>query len=144
MGAETSAYITVDRLGAPRAAGGMCVTARDLARVGQLIVEEGGGVIPPAWIQDLYEAGDPAAWNAGPFVEYFLKRPMHYRSKWYVVRGEQPLLFAFGIHGQHLFVDRAGQIVIAKLSSQAQPLDAPRMAATLGAVDEIRKALRAP
>ena len=34
MGAETSAYITVDRLGAPRAAGGMCVTLRDLARVG--------------------------------------------------------------------------------------------------------------
>lgn len=33
MGAADSAYITVDRLGAPRAAGGMCTTARDLARV---------------------------------------------------------------------------------------------------------------
>src|SRR5262249_16828429 len=33
MGAECSAYITVDRLGAPRCAGGICTTARDLARV---------------------------------------------------------------------------------------------------------------
>ena len=39
MGAEYSAYITVDRLGAPRCAGGICTTARDLARVGQLLVD---------------------------------------------------------------------------------------------------------
>jgi CubicO group peptidase (beta-lactamase class C family) len=31
MGAESSAYITVDRLGAPRCAGGICTTIRDLA-----------------------------------------------------------------------------------------------------------------
>ena len=41
MGARRSAYITVDRLGAPRCAGGVCATVRDLARVGQLIVEDG-------------------------------------------------------------------------------------------------------
>ena len=41
MGAETSAYITVDRLGAPRCAGGICATVRDLARVGQLLVDNG-------------------------------------------------------------------------------------------------------
>ena len=40
VGAERSAYITVDRLGAPRCAGGMCVTLRDLARVGQWMIEE--------------------------------------------------------------------------------------------------------
>jgi CubicO group peptidase (beta-lactamase class C family) len=32
IGAEYPAYVTVDRLGAPRAAGGLCVTVRDLAR----------------------------------------------------------------------------------------------------------------
>jgi len=41
LGAERSAYITVDRLGAPRCAGGFCATARDLARVGQMMVEGG-------------------------------------------------------------------------------------------------------
>ena len=40
IGAERSAYVTVDRLGAPRCAGGMCTTLRDLARVGQWLIEE--------------------------------------------------------------------------------------------------------
>lgn len=44
MGAECCAYITVDRLGAPRCAGGVCITARDLARVGHLLVEGCCGV----------------------------------------------------------------------------------------------------
>jgi hypothetical protein len=43
-----------------------------------------------------------------------------------------------GIHGQNLFVDRINRIVIAKLSSQALPLDAARMALTMQAVSQIR------
>ena len=144
MGAERSAYITVDPLGAPRAAGGMCATARDLARVGQLIVEDGRGIVPASWIDDLYDNGDPAAWDAGSFVPWFPPGlRIHYRTKWYVLRGEQPLLFGLGVHGQYLFVDRAAQVVIAKFSSQVEPLDAPRIAATLRMVDEIRNVLRA-
>jgi CubicO group peptidase (beta-lactamase class C family) len=50
-------------------------------------------------------------------------------------------MFGMGIHGQNLFVDRANQIVIAKLSSQAMPLDAPRIALTMRAVSELRKHL---
>ena len=37
MGAERPADLTVDRLGAPRSAGGLCVTLRDLARLGELV-----------------------------------------------------------------------------------------------------------
>jgi len=44
-GAERSAYITVDRLGAPRCAGGMCATLRDLARVGQWMIEAQAGFL---------------------------------------------------------------------------------------------------
>ncbi|MGH6679280.1 MAG: serine hydrolase domain-containing protein, partial [Bradyrhizobium sp.] len=61
MGAERSAYITVDRLGAPRCAGGVCATVIDLARVGQLIVQDGRrdgkAVIPAAWIDEITEHG---------------------------------------------------------------------------------------
>jgi len=64
MGAWRSAYITVDRLGAPRCAGGMCATTRDLARVGQLIVDDGrragAPVVPSRWLDDL-EARRPRA-----------------------------------------------------------------------------------
>jgi CubicO group peptidase (beta-lactamase class C family) len=33
------------------------------------------------------------------------------------------ILFAMGIHGQNVFVDRANRIVIAKVSSQNSPID---------------------
>lgn len=74
---------------------------------------------------------------------YYPGLDMHYRSKWYVVRERTPLLFAMGIHGQNLYVDRAAQIVIAKFSSQAAPLDAKRVALTTRGVNRLRAALAA-
>jgi CubicO group peptidase (beta-lactamase class C family) len=143
MGAARSAYITVDRLGAPRCAGGMCATVADLARVGQLIVEGGSRagreIIPAAWIDDITENGDQDAWAAGSFVEYFPGVPMHYRSKWYVQRGPVPLWLGLGIHGQFLFIDRQRKIVIAKVSAQDLPLDAARIILTMRAFHGIRE-----
>ena len=133
-GAERSAYITVDRLGAPRCAGGMCATLRDLARVGQWAMEQGR-------LERFEREGDPKAWAAGDMAPYYPGLPMRYRSKWYVVDGAAPLVFGMGIHGQNLFVDRVNGIVIAKLSSQAAPMDAPRIALTMRAVSELRKFL---
>jgi CubicO group peptidase (beta-lactamase class C family) len=134
IGAEASAYITLDRLGAPRAAGGMCVTARDLARVGQWMIEQ-----PSDWVRDIENGGERAAWDAGSFVAYFPGMPLRYRSQWYILEGEAPLVFGLGIHGQYLFVDRKNEVVITKLSSQALPLDAARIALTMRAVSQIRK-----
>jgi CubicO group peptidase (beta-lactamase class C family) len=136
IGAEYPAYITVDRLGAPRCAGGMCATARDLARVGQFMVEN-----PTPWIDDIERNGDPKAWAAGDLAELFRGLPLRYRSKWYVLEGEAPLLFGYGIHGQFLFVDRRNEIVVAKFSSQALPTDPARIGLAMRAVSEIRKVL---
>ncbi|MCC2628431.1 MAG: 6-aminohexanoate-dimer hydrolase [Thermomicrobiales bacterium] len=61
---------------------------------------------------------------------------MHYRSKWYVLRGEARMLF-----GQNLFVDRQNEIVIAKFSSQALPMDNARLKLTMEAVGELRRYL---
>jgi CubicO group peptidase (beta-lactamase class C family) len=141
IGAERSAYITVDRLGAPRCAGGMCTTARDLARVGQAMVD--GRVLPKAWIEDIESNGDTAAWQAGSFTELFGGAPMHYRSKWYTLRGETPTLFGFGVHGQFLFVDRRNAVVIAKFSSQDLPLDARRIPLSVELAGTIRSRLAA-
>jgi len=54
------------------------------------------------------------------------------------------LLFALGIHGQHLFVDRSHRLVIAKLSAQPQALDTAAMALMLRAVAEVRRCLFKP
>ena len=136
IGAERSAYITVDRLGAPRTAGGMCVATRDLARVGQWMIEH-----PSPWIDDIERSGERAAWDAGSFVPYFPGMPIHYRSQWYVLHGAAPLIFGVGIHGQNLFIDRRNQIVISRFASQSLPVDPARIALMLRAVSEIRKLL---
>jgi CubicO group peptidase (beta-lactamase class C family) len=145
MGAECSAYITVDRLGAPRCAGGICATARDLARVGQLLVDHGvcGGtqVIPSGWIDDITLNGSEDAWGAGVFAPFFPGRKMHYRSQWYVDVDRAPLLFGLGIHGQYLFVDRRNRIVITIMSSQPNPLDSAMISLTMSAAAEIRRVL---
>lgn len=145
IGATRSAYITVDRLGAPRCAGGMCTTARDLARVGQLILEGGARgsrqVVPERWIDDLVHGGDAQAWAAGDLASYFPGLPVRYRSQWYALDGAAPTLFGLGIHGQHLFIDRARGTVIAKFSSQAMPLDADRIALTMRAAAAVPELL---
>lgn len=144
-GAAEAAYITVDRLGAPRCAGGMNTTTRDLARVGQLLVEGGARgtkqIVPAAWIDSILNDGDEAAWNAGPFLEFYPGIAMHYRAKWYVERDRHPRMFGMGIHGQNLFVDPKNQIVIAKFSSQPPPLDASMMRLTSDLVTAVRQAL---
>jgi len=134
-GAERSAYITVDRLGAPRCAGGMCTTLRDLARVGQWLIEERAD-----FLSDLAR-GDAEAWAKGDLAQYFRGLPMRYRSQWYVLDGDAPLFFGWGIHGQFLFVDPANEIVVAKFSSQALPIDVPRIGLTLRAVSQLRNYL---
>ena len=143
MGAEHSAYITVDRLGAPRCAGGVCATVMDLARVGQLMVQGGKRagikIISEEWLDDVSARGSSDAWNSGDFADIFAGLPMHYRSKWYVVRERQPLVFGFGIHGQHLFVDRANELVIAKVSSQTMPIDEKRISLTMNGIAGLRR-----
>jgi CubicO group peptidase (beta-lactamase class C family) len=142
MGAGRDAYITVDRFGAPRCAGGFCATTRDLARLGLLMAEGGtyGGrqIVPSAWLDDIMTAGDRGAWDAGDFPGYFPDMPIHYRSKWYVLHGSAPLIFAFGVFGQNLFVDPKNRIVIAKFSSQALPIDEERILLTMRGIEAIR------
>jgi len=145
MGAAQNAYITVDRLGAPRTAGGMCATTRDLARVGQMLLEGGSyrgrQVVPSSWIDMIVNDGDREAWSAGNLASYYPGMPIHYRAKWYVEHSESPVLFCLGIHGQNLFVDTKNEIVIAKFSSQPLPLDVECIGLTGVLMGALRKML---
>src|SRR5438477_4556168 len=88
MGAADDAYITVDRLGAPRTAGGLCVSLRDLALVGELMRRRGalGGrqLVPESWVDDILTNGDAAAWRRGRPAGSILFDGC-YRSQWYSV-----------------------------------------------------------
>jgi CubicO group peptidase (beta-lactamase class C family) len=145
IGAQCAAYITVDRLGAPRCAGGICTTVMDLARVGQLIVQDGRRnntpIIPAAWIEDVLRGGDPSAWAAGDMIPYYGDRPMHYRNQWYTLR-QRDIAFGLGVYGQNVFVDKANELVIAKFSSQPPPLDKDLIGLTIAFVEAISDHLR--
>lgn len=125
--AERDGYITVDRFGAPRCAGGLCTGPRDMARLGRLFATAGRvgdrQVVPAAWIDDIIHAGDPAAWKKGDFYDLFGQVDMHYRNQWYIERGERPLVYGMGVFGQHVFADPFSDLVVAKCSSQPLPLD---------------------
>ncbi|MBC9208976.1 beta-lactamase family protein [Roseomonas aerophila] len=124
MGASGPAYITTDGIGTARASGGLCMTARDLARIGQLLLADGRGedgqqVVPAAWIEDLREQASFPAWAAGSAADMFPRG--RYRSGWYHPDGSGTSFCAIGIHAQWLWVDRTKRRVVVKLSSRPEP-----------------------
>jgi CubicO group peptidase (beta-lactamase class C family) len=136
MGAETDAQVTVDAGGFAVADGGICVSLRDLARFGRLVVDggavDGRQVVPAAWLDDtLAGAEDSAAAFAAD--EHAGELPGgHYRNQWWVPADGATLL-AMGIHGQFLIADRASRTVMAVLSTWPTPLDPERRRAILDA-----------
>ncbi len=125
MGAEFDGDIAVDRLGAPRSAGGICVALRDLGRFGELMrrrgMAEGRQIIPGWWIDDILANGDPAAWKHSEMARFVPNG--RYRSKWYVIGNDRGAFCAIGIHGQWIYVDPAAEVVIVKFSSQPLAVD---------------------
>jgi CubicO group peptidase (beta-lactamase class C family) len=144
MGATGSALVTVDREGSARAAGGISVTARDLARLGDLVMNDGVSrsgerVIPSAWIDDMLNNGSHEAWLAGGFPGFFPAG--NYRSCWYVANDGRGGFAAEGIHGQRLWVDPTSGVAIAKLSSFPAPSDDAASAADFDVLAQIARAL---
>ena len=125
MGMAQDAFITVDRHGAPRTAGGICTSLQDLARFGEMMRNKGRfngrQIVPAQWVNDILHEGDAAAWSRGEMVN--LLPDGRYRSKWYVPSPSSNALCAIGIHGQWIYVDYSAGMVAVKQSSQPVPAD---------------------
>ncbi len=139
MGASSDGYITVDPKGLGRGAGGICITLDDLARIGQLFLDNGKvndrQVISAEWIEDTCNNGDQSAWDRG---NYKHKLPNgNYRNKWYQIGDQDKSMCARGIHGQLLYINPARSVVIAKLASQPAPLNDDMTTCMLMAFDKI-------
>ncbi|TCJ30660.1 class C beta-lactamase-related serine hydrolase [Nocardioides jejuensis] len=135
LGTEAEATITVDAEGTGMFDGGISATPRDLARFGQMLVQDGESltgeqIVSRAWVDDLF-AGNPdlvAAFAAGPYAD--LLPGGHYRNQFWVPAGGTVIL-CVGIHGQLVYVDRATGMVGVKLSSWPLPTEGERMEKTL-------------
>lgn len=118
IGAEREAFYTVDSIGTPFAGGGFNATLRDMARFGQLVLDNGEWhgeqVIPAAAIDRIRKGGDKAAFaKAG----YDLLDGWSYRGMWWVSHDDHGAFAARGVHGQTIWVDPAADMVIVRFAS---------------------------
>ena len=133
----------MDPFGAPRASGGLCATTRDLARLGQLVLDDGRAsgkvVVPQSWIRDIFEGGSHEQWRQGSFAADLPDD--WYRSLWYKHGADVDSVGGFGIFGQAVYIHPASRVVIAKHSSQPSALDFELDALQQAAFEAIAAAL---
>jgi CubicO group peptidase (beta-lactamase class C family) len=118
LGVEQDAYYSVDAVGTPFAGGGLNLGLRDLARFGQLILNEGKvgaeQIIPKAAIDDIRKGGSKKAFaKAG----YSLLKGWSYRDMWWITHNEHGAFCARGVHGQLIYVDPKADMVIVRFAS---------------------------
>lgn len=111
--------MTVDPGGFAFANGGIACTTRDLARLGQLVLDRGavGGrqVVPEAFVADLLGGGDADAASGSHFQMVHPRGS--YRSQWWVTGDDHGTVYGAGIHGQFLWVDPTAEVVVAKFGA---------------------------
>jgi len=104
LGLRQDGCVTVDLAGTARSGGGLCMTVRDLARIGELVrlggVVDGRRLINEEWMKDTLSGGSAQAWRHGSFSSWLPNGK--YRNKWYQLGNASRACFAIGIHGQWL------------------------------------------
>ena len=127
IGPEHDADIIVDAKGFPTVEGGICVTPRDLARLGLLHLQRGTvrgeQVIPASWTDHALE--DDGTRRAQFAAANPVRAHEFYKDCWWIIDAARGLYAGHGINGQHVFVDRATDTVIAVQSTWPNRLDFP-------------------
>ena len=149
IGAERDAEITCDPLGSAIHDGGISATARDLARFGQMLVDDGmtqgHPVVPEAWLAGT-RAPEPDVREAFAVTDdEFVLPGGWYRNQFWVIPGHDgPVLVCLGIHGQLIYADRAARTVVVKLSSWPDPQNTAYLLDSLRACGALAAHLAAP
>lgn len=118
MGAEQDAYMTVDAKGTPFAGGGLSAGLRDLARVGQLMLNggrwQGEQIFPARAVASIRKGGDRKAFRK---AGYKTLPGGSYRSMWWLFHNPHGAFAARGVHGQTIYVDPTADMVIVRFAS---------------------------
>lgn len=130
IGAEHDADIIVDPAGFPVAEGGICATARDLARFGQMVLDDGrvdvGGrveqVVPASWFARVRERRPDLIDAYAAYAEDGVPDAC-YRDMWWVRDPVAGIFSGHGINGQHLTIHHPSRTVVVKLSVWPDRMD---------------------
>ncbi len=113
-GMEADAAWQVDEQGKEIAGCCMMVRLRDYARLGQLMLEDGAGLLAPGWVADATRIHQPFAQAGRGYGYFWWIEPTGYRAS--------------GIFGQSIWIDPKRKLVIATVSAWPRALD-PKLSA---------------
>ncbi len=141
IGARSDATIGVDSAGTGLFDGGVNACLTDMIRFGSLFLRDGASltgrqVVPAAWIADTLDGGPDSrqAFAACP-EDTELPGGMYRNQMWVPYPGSNVVL-CLGMCGQMIYINRAAEMVAAKLSTQPHSHE-PHMLDTLRAFDAV-------
>ncbi|EPX77123.1 serine hydrolase domain-containing protein [Litoreibacter arenae] len=107
MGLETAPYYLTDGVGVAFVLGGLNMTTRDYARMGQMFLQRGRlngqQIVPAAWVDASTTPTAPTAPGA-----------IGYGFQWWIPKGATKGEFmARGVYGQYIYINRPLGVVIA-------------------------------
>ncbi|MGW4379567.1 serine hydrolase domain-containing protein [Kitasatospora sp. NPDC004531] len=124
LGAQEDAYYTVDAEGIEAACGGFSATARDVARLGEMI-RCGGAVgdrqVIPEAVASTIVSGVPDGYPRRvrfPAAPADAPATLSYHDLWWIPNDPYGSFMASGIHGQRLFISPALDLVVVHYASQ--------------------------
>ena len=146
IGARSDATIGVDSVGTGFFDGGINACLTDMIRFGSLLMRDGVSltgqqVVPAAWIADTLDGGPDSrqAFAASPDHDTDLAGGMYRNQVWFPYPGSNVVL-CLGMCGQMIYVNRAAEMVAAKVSAQPHSHE-PHMLDTLRAFDAVAQEL---
>lgn len=106
MGLEAEPYYLSDGEGVAFVLGGLNLTTRDYARFGQMVLQNGRWngrqIVSPEWIDASTAPSAPTAPGR-----------VRYGYQWWLPAQDKPgVIYARGIYGQYIYIDRAREVVI--------------------------------
>jgi CubicO group peptidase (beta-lactamase class C family) len=134
LGVDESACFTVDSAGYAVADGGFNATLRDYGRFGQMILDNGGGIVPADWIEATRNGKHGA--DFGPSLP-----EGSYRNQFWIEDPRSRALMCRGVFGQMIHIDWNTGMVVVKLSTWPDFSNLAYGMATLKAVHAIAAAL---
>ena len=120
LGMEYRGYWLRDSRGMEMAFGGLCLTARDFAKIGELFRQRGRvgdrQVVPEPWVEASVR---PSAQHlqVGRVLVGGHVLPLGYGYQWWIPAGDRGEFSAIGVYNQFVFVDPSRDVVIVKLSA---------------------------
>jgi CubicO group peptidase (beta-lactamase class C family) len=122
LGASEDGYAWIDSDGSQLTSVGIGATARDLARLGEMMRLNGRfngrQVIAPEVVTELRKGASTEAFKAAGQT---IRNGYSYHNFWWISHDRDGSFEAKGLHGQHVHVNPAAQLVVVKLSSHPVP-----------------------